>query len=153
MKILLILITLLFSALLMAGNEQYEFDDAIQESRFISLSEELRCLVCQNQSLADSNAALAQDLRAEVFKLIQQGKTDEQIIDFLVSRYGDFVLYKPPFKAGTAFLWFSPLILLLVIGVYLFGIMRQQQNQLHPELSTEQQAKLQAILDDKAGSD
>jgi len=146
MRLLITLMLILFSSIVVAGSVQYEFDDVKQETRFISLSEELRCLVCQNQSLADSNAALAQDLRSEVFKQIKQGKTDEQIIDFLVSRYGDFVLYEPPMNLGTVLLWFSPLILLILIGSYLFGILRQQKKQSQPELNTEQQAKINALL-------
>jgi len=88
-----------------------EFSSAAEEQRFKTLTGELRCLVCQNQSLADSNAELARDLRREVFRLMKQGKTDEQIMDYLVYRYSDFVLYRPRLKMSTLLLWFGPLIL------------------------------------------
>ena len=98
-------------------------DDPVAEKRLIALSEELRCLVCQNQNIADSHAELAQDLRREIRGMIQAGKSDKEIIDFMVARYGDFVLYLPPFKATTALLWVGPLLLLLVgllsMGCYL----------------------------------
>ena len=87
--------------------------DAALEARLKTLSEELRCLVCQNQTLADSNAPLAQDLRREVHELAQQGKSDAEIKDYLVARYGDFVLYKPPVKPTTWLLWFGPFAFLL----------------------------------------
>lgn len=86
--------------------------DPVLRERLKKLEEELRCLVCQNQTLADSNAPLAEDLRREVRELAAQGKNDEQIKEFLVQRYGDFVLYKPPVKETTWLLWFGPFILL-----------------------------------------
>ncbi len=88
--------------------------DPALDARLKKLEEELRCLVCQNQSLADSNAPLAEDLRREVHALAAQGKDDEQIKQFLVQRYGDFVLYRPPVKATTWLLWAGPFLLLLV---------------------------------------
>jgi cytochrome c-type biogenesis protein CcmH len=89
------------------------FKDHAQEVRFQALTRELRCLVCQNENLADSNADLARDLRHEVFNLMQQGKSDEEIKQYLVDRYSDFVLYDPPVKSSTLLLWFGPLIILL----------------------------------------
>ena len=89
------------------------FKDHAQEVRFQNLTRELRCLVCQNENLADSNADLARDLRHEVFNLMQQGKSDEEIKQYLVDRYSDFVLYDPPVKGGTLLLWFGPLAILL----------------------------------------
>ena len=91
--------------------------DPVAEKRLVDISAELRCLVCQNQTIADSNADLAQDLRREIRGMIQQGQSDKQIIDFMVARYGDFVLYRPPVKSATAFLWFGP-GLILVLGLY-----------------------------------
>ena len=97
--------------------------DPVAEKRLRQLSENLRCLVCQNQSIADSHAELADDLRREIRNMIKDGRSDEEIIDFMVARYGDFVLYLPPFKATTALLWVGPLLLLLVgllsMGCYL----------------------------------
>ncbi|NOQ81100.1 MAG: cytochrome c-type biogenesis protein CcmH, partial [Methylophaga sp.] len=116
------------------------------EARFISLSTELRCLVCQNQSLADSNAGLAQDLREEVYKLLKEGRTNQQIIDFLVSRYGDFVLYDPPLKLGTLMLWFGPLFILIFAGVVVFGMIKKQATETVTELSEQQRDKLEQLL-------
>ncbi|MCH2219517.1 MAG: cytochrome c-type biogenesis protein CcmH [Dechloromonas sp.] len=80
-------------------------DDPVAEKRLTKLSEELRCLVCQNQNIADSNAELAQDLRREIRGMIKEGKSDKEIIDFMVARYGDFVLYRPPVQGNTLLLW------------------------------------------------
>ena len=93
--------------------ELRSFKSAEEEARFKALSEELRCLVCQNQSLADSDAELARDLRRVVHEMIDAGKSDEQILDFLVARYWDFVLYRPPLNASTLLLWIGPFVVLL----------------------------------------
>lgn len=92
--------------------------DPVAEKRLQALSEELRCLVCQNQTIADSNAELAQDLRTEVRTMIKDGKSDKEIVDFMVTRYGDFVLYRPPVKGITLLLWGGPVALLL-LGLFL----------------------------------
>ena len=89
------------------------FKDHAEEVRFQQLTRELRCLVCQNENLADSNADLARDLRHEVFDLMQRGKSDDEIKQYLVDRYSDFVLYDPPVKSSTLLLWFGPLAILL----------------------------------------
>jgi cytochrome c-type biogenesis protein CcmH len=102
------------------------FDDAAQEQRFRALVAELRCLVCQNQNLADSDAELARDLRAEVFEMMQNGKSDDEIKAFLVERYGDFVLYRPPVRPGTWVLWFGPVLVLLIGGVVVTRIVRRR---------------------------
>jgi len=99
-----------------AADTPFEFKDAATEQRYQKLSSELRCLVCQNQSLADSHADLAQDLRNEVYRMLGEGRTDEEIIAFLVDRYGDFVLYRPPVSGTTYLLWFGPVLLLLGAG-------------------------------------
>jgi cytochrome c-type biogenesis protein CcmH len=88
--------------------------DPVLEKRVMRLAEELRCLVCQNQTLADSNAPLAEDLRNQLRERMREGKSDREVVDFLVERYGDFVLYRPPLKATTLLLWFGPLLLLAV---------------------------------------
>lgn len=109
--------------------EPLPFKDHAQELRFQHLTEQLRCLVCQNENLADSNADLARDLRLEVFQLMQQGKSDAAIKQYLVARYGDFVLYKPPLKPGTWLLWFGPLgILLAGAGVVVVAIRHRNRN-------------------------
>jgi cytochrome c-type biogenesis protein CcmH len=86
--------------------------DPILEKRVMALAEELRCLVCQNQTLADSHAALAVDLKNRIRELLREGKTEREVLDFMVQRYGDFVLYRPPLRAATALLWGGPFILL-----------------------------------------
>ncbi len=99
--------------------EPLAFDSPEQQARFDRLAEELRCLVCQNQSLADSDAILAQDLRNEIFVMLQQGHSDAEIKNFMVERYGDFVLYRPPVRSDTLLLWFAPLLLLTAGAVVL----------------------------------
>ena len=102
--------------------------DPVLEKRVMALSEELRCLVCQNQTLADSNAPLAEDLRNQVREKMRAGKSDKEVVDFLVERYGDFVLYRPPFKATTVVLWFGPFLLLaLGFAVLLRRVRRRRQ--------------------------
>lgn len=97
------------------------------EARMMSVATELRCLVCQNQTIADSHADLAVDLRQEIRELLASGKTEEQIHDYMVQRYGDFVLYKPPFKASTAVLWIGPAVLLVLAMVLLVLVLRKRQ--------------------------
>jgi cytochrome c-type biogenesis protein CcmH len=107
-----------------AADTPFEFKDAATERRYQKLAAELRCLVCQNQSLADSHADLAQDLRDEVYRMMNEGRTDEEIVGFLVERYGDFVLYRPPVSGTTSLLWFGPVLLLLGAGVVWWRIGR-----------------------------
>jgi cytochrome c-type biogenesis protein CcmH len=98
------------------------------ETRIRELEEKLRCLVCQNQTLADSGAELAGDLRRQVREQVAAGRSDEEIVKFLVQRYGDFVLYDPPFKASTALLWIGPFVLLLGAAVVLIVTLRRRRN-------------------------
>ncbi len=129
------LLRMLFVVLLaVAGSIQAQaidplpFQSHAQEVRFQNLTKQLRCLVCQNENLADSNAELARDLRLEVFKLMQQGKTDTQIKQYLVARYSNFVLYDPPLQPGTWLLWFGPAVLLLVgAGVVLVAVRKRRR--------------------------
>ena len=100
------------------------------EARLKTLAVELRCLVCQNQTLADSNAPLAEDLRREVREMITKGMSDREIIDFLVQRYGDFVLYRPPWKATTTLLWLGPFLLLIAGATALVLALRRRQKKL-----------------------
>ncbi|GAA4652304.1 cytochrome c-type biogenesis protein CcmH [Kistimonas scapharcae] len=110
-----------------ASIDTWEFDDQAQFDRYKMLTEELRCPKCQNQNIADSNAPIANDLRAEVYRMLQTGQNDEQIVDFMLDRYGDFVLYKPRLSAGTLLLWFGPLLFLVAGGVTLFVIIRRNR--------------------------
>jgi len=101
------------------ANTQYPFDTTQQDAQFKHLLKELRCLVCQNQDLADSNASLAKDLRDEVYHLVRMGKSDNEIIGYLTGRYGDFILFNPPVKAITSLLWFGP-ALFMMLGLVIF---------------------------------
>jgi len=113
-RALLLVTMVLFASLALAqAIDPLPFKDHAEEVRFQNLTRELRCLVCQNENLADSNADLARDLRHEVFNLMQQGKSDDEIKQYLVDRYSDFVLYDPPVKGSTLLLWFGPLVILL----------------------------------------
>lgn len=102
------------------------FNDRAEELRFQNLARQLRCLVCQNESLADSSADLAKDLRAEVFEQMRQGKSDDEIKHYLTARYSDFVLYNPPLKGSTMLLWFGPLLILLIGAGIVFRIVRRR---------------------------
>ena len=125
-------------------------EDPKVEQRLIAIAEELRCLVCQNESLAGSRAELAQDLRREVRELIKQGKSDEEIKTFLVSRYGDFVLYRPPVKPTTWLLWGGPFVLMLGglagLVVYLRRRKRDVADAANAVLSEEESRRVQALL-------
>jgi len=101
-----------------------QFSDAAEEARFHDLTSELRCVMCQNQSLADSNAQIAHDLRREVLDLMHQGKSDDEIVAFLVARYGEFVRYKPAVEPSTWLLWFGPALLLLGGGIVVARVVR-----------------------------
>jgi cytochrome c-type biogenesis protein CcmH len=145
------LFTLLFalavSGVLLAKDAAPLADDEAVEQRLTIIAEELRCLVCQNESLAGSRADLAQDLRREVRKLIKDGKSDAEVKEFLVSRYGDFVLYRPPVKPTTWLLWGGPFLLLVVAVVSLIAYLRRR-GQTVPEtpLSAEEQQSAAALL-------
>jgi cytochrome c-type biogenesis protein CcmH len=107
-------------AQLQTDQEPLVFSSAEEQQRFNALTEELRCLVCQNQNLADSDAPLAHDLRHEIHAMMQTGKSDEEIKRFLIERYGDFVLYRPPVQGNTLVLWFAPVLLLLAGAATVF---------------------------------
>jgi len=123
-------------------------EDPVLEKRLIHISEELRCMVCQNESLASSRAELANDLREEVRKLIREDKSDSQIKEYLVTRYGDFVLYKPEVKPLTWVLWFGPFLLLVlaIMGMAYYLRQRQGMQKSSPVLSDEDRRKVQEIL-------
>lgn len=108
-----------FAAAAGHANSLYPLDSVPKEAQFNHLLKDLRCLVCQNQDLADSNAELAKDLRQQVYDMVKQGKSDSEITGYLTERYGDFILFKPPVKPVTALLWFGPLLFLLA-GLLIF---------------------------------
>lgn len=128
-----------------AADTPFEFDNPEKEQRYKELIKETRCLVCQNQSLEDSHAELAQDLREEIYNMIMDNKSKDEIIDFLVSRYGDFVLFRPPVKTKTLLLWFGPFILLVAVVVFILRL-KQKHGVQSAELSAEEQQRLEKLL-------
>ncbi len=128
MKTLLSLLLFCFivSAVQAEVTDRYQFDDDQQQILFKQLLKELRCLVCQNQDLSDSNASLAEDLRQEVYALVVRDHNKEEILNFLTDRYGDFILFKPPLKATTYVLWIGPFVLLILSVFLLLRFVRRQ---------------------------
>ncbi len=126
-------------------------EDPVVEKRMVALAEKLRCLVCQNESLASSHAELAEDLRRNVREMIKKGMSDKEITDYLVARYGDFVLYDPPVKSYTVLLWFGPLLLLLGGASVLFYQLRRRGKTV-PEtnLTAEAHQRAAALLEEEA---
>ncbi len=107
--------------------------DPVLEARMLRVAAELRCLVCQNQTIADSHSGLAEDLRREVRDQLKRGASDEQVVQYMTDRYGDFVRYRPPFKGTTAVLWIGPIVLLL-IGLAVLAIVLRRRTRMAPEL-------------------
>jgi len=144
LALIVVLMAILVPAL--ANDAPLHFDTPQQHARYKHLIQELRCLVCQNETLADSTADLAQDLRQEVYQQIMSGKDDKAIIGYLTARYGDFVLYRPPLKRSTWLLWFGPFVLLLLGVFILFRLLRQAPRQPEAKLSEEQRERLRRLL-------
>jgi len=127
--------------------ETFEFRDEVTKIRFQALSKELRCPKCQNQNLADSNSPIAEDLRRELYELLQQGKADSEIVNYMVARYGEFVLYRPRVSSITYILWFGPALLILIGIIVVIVIVRKKSApKENLALSTQQQEKLQQLL-------
>jgi len=144
----------LSTAMVQAAIEPHSFSSPQEEKRYHALIAELRCLVCQNQSLADSNADLATDLRNLVYQKMREGKTNQEIIDFLVARYSDFVLYRPPVKSTTIMLWFAPALLIIIGATVAFIAIRRRGQQIEAPLTVEEHKKVEQLLaeKDKTGS-
>ena len=146
---------LALALLLVAGSavaviETYDFSDPELESRYQQLSAELRCPKCQNQNIADSNAPISQDLRKLLYQQLEQGASDQEILDYMVARYGEFVRYRPRFSGATAILWLAPALLLLAAVVVVFLSLRSRRDTrttTTATLSDEDQQQLQALLD------
>jgi cytochrome c-type biogenesis protein CcmH len=133
-----------------AGEAKPLAEDPAVEKRLVHLARNLRCLVCQNESLAASQADLARDLRREVRGMIKKGMTDKQITDYLVARYGDFVLYDPPVKKTTLVLWYGPFALLLIgLGVLFFQVRKRRRAVRDTQLTPEAQQRAAALLNDE----
>jgi cytochrome c-type biogenesis protein CcmH len=147
MRSILALLLFVCAGFAAAATDAYPLDSPEQEAMFQRLSQELRCLVCQNQNLADSNAELAQDLRREIYRMVAAGQDEQAVIDFMVTRYGDFVLYRPPVNTATYVLWIGPFVL-LVLGAATLVIMIRNRAAAggERELSTEERQHLESLL-------
>ena len=138
---------LFFSSLLSFAKEAQPNEDPQIEQRMKTLTEQLRCLVCQNETLADSRADLAEDLRKEIREQMKAGKSDQEIIAFLTQRYGDFVLYKPPVKSTTYLLWFGPFVLLILGTVVLFRFVKRRRELIQEQpLTADERKRAEEIL-------
>jgi len=146
-RFLLVLVLALAPHFAIAKDAVPTEQDPVAAKRAVGLSEQLRCLVCQNQSIAESNAELAVDLRRQINEQIAAGKSDGEIVDFMVQRYGDFVLYRPPFKAATVLLWLGPAALLLLGLWTLRRALRQRKRAIEePPLSEDERARAGRLL-------
>jgi len=144
-----LLLVLLLSAPLSgfsATLAEYTFDDPQKTDEFRSIISEMRCLVCQNESLAGSSAELAVDLRNEIYDMMKAGQGKDEVVDFMVARYGDFVLYDPPVKLSTYPIWFGPIVLFMIGAIVFYRNMRRKSLSRETELSAEQQQRLQSLL-------
>jgi cytochrome c-type biogenesis protein CcmH len=148
---------LLFSMLLLAGSaasaytlEEFTFDSPQQQAEFRELIGKLRCLVCQNESLAGSQAELAQDLRKEVYRMMRAGQSQDEVLDFLVARYGDFVLYDPPLKPSTYVLWFGPFLLIGIGAVFMVRALLRKKATPDAGISEDDRRRLQDLLAERS---
>lgn len=150
------LLLVLFSPALMAVVETYDFDDEVKRERYQTFVAELRCPKCQNQNLSGSNSPIAKDLRRELYRLLEEGRDDEQIIEYMVNRYGEFVLYRPRFNPETAVLWLAPVIF-LVLGLGLVTMVFRRQKEpadtVTETLDENEKKALKDILKDQNGGD
>ena len=136
-----------------AGEAKSMSNDPVLEARVMVIAEELRCLVCQNETIAASHADLAVDLRSQIRIKLTQGQSSQQILDFMVARYGDFVLYRPPLKASTVLLWVGPCaLLLLAAGVLALNIRRQRGAATGSSMTEAEQRRAQQLLDREGGA-
>jgi cytochrome c-type biogenesis protein CcmH len=150
MKYLLVLLMCCLPVLVQAEEAKDMAADPVLEKRMIGLADKLRCLVCQNESLASSHAELAEDLRREVRELMKKGMSDDEIKDYLVARYGDFVLYEPPVKRYTLLLWFGPFVLLIAGLVGLMLQLRKRKKQApETQLTAEESQRAADLLNSK----
>ena len=152
----LIGIFMLLGALLLPNAAQsqvdtFEFDTEEQQNRFRTLSDELRCPMCQNSSLSGSTGGVAEDLRREIHRMIMEGVSDSEIIQFMFERYGDFILFRPRLTGATVLLWFGPLMFLFIGGLFAFGIWRRARKitDRDTRLDKSQQDRLQQLLGNK----
>jgi cytochrome c-type biogenesis protein CcmH len=149
MKIIVFLLVM-FCQGAQAEIKVYDFKDPVIEQRYQGLTEELRCLVCQNQNIADSHAELAQDLRSKVYEMLMLGKSDDQIVEYMTNRYGDFVLYRPPLKSKTMILWLAPLLTVLLGGLGFWSVLRKRRDQVQEHLSDADRQRIEDLLERKS---
>ena len=147
-KLFTLLLGLILAGTVLAKEAPTVAADPVLEKRVMALAVELRCLVCQNQTIADSHAELAVDLKNQIREKLQAGMNEAQIIDYMVARYGDFVLYRPPVKATTLPLWIGPFALLLVaLGGLFYYIVQRRRSAPAQELTEAEQARVRSLLD------
>jgi len=143
----LLLVLMFVAGTAVAIDPQQPFSNPAEQERYEALTKEIRCLVCQNEPISDSSALLAEDLRREVRRMVEEGMTDSEIKDFLVERYGDFVLYRPQLKTSTVPLWFAPLLLLVIGGIAFIVVLRRRS-----QLPTDVDAPLSDEIDTDAAA-
>lgn len=148
-RILTLLAALLVSFSVFAAIDTYQFKDEAQEQQFRELTAQLRCPKCQNNSIADSNAMIASDMRQKVYELQQQGQTPQQIIDYMVARYGNFVTYEPPITPGTIVLWLLPVLFILGGFIVVVRRARRGQQAAAQPLNDLEQQRLKQLLSEK----
>jgi cytochrome c-type biogenesis protein CcmH len=154
MQATFLVLLLAFGSWAHAGEAAPVAADPALEQRVTELATELRCLVCQNQTLADSNAPLAVDLRNQIRERMREGASERDIIGFMVERYGDFVLYRPPFKVTTLLLWLGPIALMIAgLAALYYRLARRRRQYARPELSGEERARAAALLADDADAE
>jgi cytochrome c-type biogenesis protein CcmH len=146
MRIIFAVVLMMLAHVSHAKIESVEFDNEQMQEDYKVLINELRCLVCQNQNLADSNAELAQDLRHQVVEQLQQGKSRDDIVAYMVARYGDFVMYRPPVKGTTLLLWFGPLVFLLVAVTVVIVFVRKQKQKVVADVPEQEKSKAHSLL-------
>lgn len=148
---LMFIIILLLSHNSIAAISTYEFKDESTKERFYQLTYELRCPKCQNQNLQDSNSPISADLRQEIYRMLESGKTDNEIVNFMVERYGNFIRYRPEVNTMTYFLWYGPFIL-LAIGIFaiiFISLRSSNKNKTQINLKQEENEQLQKLLDER----
>ncbi|QHM71861.1 cytochrome c-type biogenesis protein [Mixta intestinalis] len=144
-KVILLLAGMLLSLSALAAIETWQFDSAQQEQQYRELTTSLRCPKCQNNSIGDSNAMIAADMRMKVYQLLKQGQSEEQITEYMIARYGDFVTYQPPMRASTLVLWAGPLLFILAGGLVIFLRSRRLPAE-SEQLDEAEQQRLDALL-------
>lgn len=155
-----ILLALLMASPVWGAIDAYEFDNEVDRKRYVSFIEEMRCPKCQNQNLSGSDSPIAADLRRELYFLIQDGRSDMEIVDFMVERYGEYILYRPRLSSATVLLWFGPIVLLILAIVILIRVVLKRRasglvtdSTEKAELSAAERARLEALLSSQSPSD